>query len=220
MNFPRPLLPALLIGMFLLCGPDLQADSGTWFVNPVDNNWLSAANWSSGTVPNGSNDVATFESSAITEVSIPSTTFSGGIIFNPGASAYTITNEASNIGGFWFWASIVNNSGVPQNFVLPRNESGQASYFAFLDGVSVGSMVTFTSEAPGILEFLSFPGGGEGTFINKGAVVAGQQAAVTGFYFDATAGNSTIINEGATVAGAEGDTRPLPSGVRALATPP
>lgn len=203
MNFA----PTQFALLFLLSCAAAQAGSGTWLTNPIDNNWSNPANWSSGTVPS-TLDIATFEFSAIDAISVASSGGVGGILFNPGASSYTFTNESSN--GFTFRGSIVNNSGIPQNFVLASDGSGTVPYFSLFgifgaETAIVGSMVTFTVHAPGVIDFGSYYSAGEGTIIAEAATIAGQQPGVISFaYNHTTAGDSTIINRGATVSGAEG----------------
>src|SRR5262249_2932023 len=47
-----------------------RADSATWNLNPVDNDWNHPANWTPATVPNGPSDVATFGISNETSVRV------------------------------------------------------------------------------------------------------------------------------------------------------
>jgi len=44
------------------------AGSATWNLNPVDNNWITAANWTPETVPYSETDVATFGASNVTDL--------------------------------------------------------------------------------------------------------------------------------------------------------
>lgn len=66
--------------------------SATWNLNPTDSVWQTATNWTPATVPNGPNDIATFGVSnrtAITNDTLHDIEVNG-IVFNPGASAFTI----------------------------------------------------------------------------------------------------------------------------------
>src|SRR3982751_476744 len=83
-----PLL-ALSICWALLCKTAL-AGSATWDLNPTSGDWNTASNWTPETVPDESTDVATFSVSNVTTVSMSSYTFLGGLVFTPGASAFTI----------------------------------------------------------------------------------------------------------------------------------
>src|SRR5439155_4110190 len=95
------------------------ADSATWNLNPTSGDWNTAANWMPASIPNGPADVATFSLSNQTSVSTSADTEVNSIVFDPGASAFTITNPfaeftVSGIG-------IVNNSSVLQNVVNPSD---------------------------------------------------------------------------------------------------
>ena len=67
--------------------PNASAESGTWILNPVDNDWNNPANWSSNTVP----DIAFFAASNIVDISITANNGVDQMTFNPGATAYSIT---------------------------------------------------------------------------------------------------------------------------------
>ena len=75
-----------------------RADSATWNLNPTNGDWNTAANWTPATVPNGPNDVATFDISDITDVTVSTTTEVNAIVFDPGASAFTITSKTRSSG--------------------------------------------------------------------------------------------------------------------------
>jgi hypothetical protein len=105
------------LGLLVTCitADFTHADSATWNLNPISSDWHTAANWTPPTVPDGPADDATFALSNTTTVTVQSTTTLNSIIFDPGASAFTIsmTVPTMTIGG----PGIVNNSGVTQNFV-------------------------------------------------------------------------------------------------------
>src|SRR3954466_13002240 len=85
---------AHLISAFALVAPHLvYAGSATWNLNPTSGDWNKAANWTPNTIPNGSSDTATFATSSITVASISATTEVNSVIFNSGASDYTITDS-------------------------------------------------------------------------------------------------------------------------------
>jgi len=69
-----------------------QADSGTWLANPTNGDWNTAANWSLNSVPNGSSDIATFDFSNQTDISISTPTTVAGIVFAAGASGFLSKN--------------------------------------------------------------------------------------------------------------------------------
>ena len=67
----------------------VQADSATWSMSPISNDWNTAANWTPNTVPNGPDDVATFGLSHHTGVFVSTDTEVNEVIFNAGASPFT-----------------------------------------------------------------------------------------------------------------------------------
>src|SRR5207302_8188048 len=77
------LLPVLLL---LLSTQTSQAGSATWNLNAANSYWDIASNWTPQTVPNGPNDVATFDVST-TSLVYPEafhTLELNSIVFNPG----------------------------------------------------------------------------------------------------------------------------------------
>ncbi|MDQ3413949.1 MAG: autotransporter-associated beta strand repeat-containing protein [Verrucomicrobiota bacterium] len=201
----------LFVCSVLLFAEAAYSASGTWISNPVDNNWNNPVNWSSGTVP-GFFDTATFGASSITDLEITEGSGVAYIFFDPNAEAFTI----SALPGVTFeiFESVVNNSGVEQNFVAESNadDSGIFSFNAGSDANgTITGPVTFTQKArnrdtgyPGFVQIL-FTGAGDATFHNLGASVAGGIGGWTNFFYARTsAENCTIINEGATAAGAIG----------------
>src|ERR1041384_2927389 len=95
MNAPtNSFLRALLCGgavLLLLFAVDAHAGSAIWNLNPVSGDWNTATNWTPATVPNGASDIATFAISSKTSVALSDNTLVNGIVFDPGASAFTIT---------------------------------------------------------------------------------------------------------------------------------
>src|SRR5207249_11292203 len=91
------------------------------------------------TVPSGPGDTATFASSNITAVDLAQ--FGdievNGIVFKPGASAFTISNEIPNL--IISGVGIMNNSGIVQNFA-----PGPAQ-ITFLNAATAGNLTNFTN---------------------------------------------------------------------------
>ena len=77
---------------FLLFFDFAHAGSTTWNLNPTSTDWNTATNWTPATVPDGPADIASFDVSAMTDVSIRRSVEVDSIVFNAGASAYTIDN--------------------------------------------------------------------------------------------------------------------------------
>src|SRR4030095_15149795 len=162
----------------------VYADSATWNVNPISNDWNTAVNWMPNTVPNGPNDTATFDDSNITQLSLSDGIEVDSIVFNPGAAAFPISNKRGvtlTISG----AGITNNSGVLQNFV-------NHSKINFRDQASAGEAV-FTNElsAEGSIIFYDSSTADRATVTNEAHAFNEVL-----FHNNSTAGNATIINEG------------------------
>src|ERR1700730_15312078 len=168
------IFPALVM---MLCVHTTRAGSATWDLNPGSGDWNTATNWEPMTVPNGSADTATFDSSNTTGVSISANTEVNGITFTATATnPYTITASPGftlTIGG----VGITNNSGTAQNFVI----AGNGGQIVFNNSATAGSMTVFT---------------------NNGGSVSGAGGGLTQFFNAATAGNGTFTNNGGAVSGA------------------
>ena len=167
-----------------------------WQANPLNGNWNNSANWSPA-APNGPSDSAFFEPSSITNVSISANTEVASIVFDSGASAFTITASPAltlTISG----NGISNNSGITQNFVTAVNGAGNVGEIVFTNSATAGSLTAFTNNGSavsgfggGALSFNSTSTAGNGTFTNNGGVVSGAGGGTTIFFFSSTAGNGT-----------------------------
>jgi autotransporter-associated beta strand protein len=170
------------------------AGSATWKAAPANTDWNSAANWIANGPPNGPADTATFATSNVRRPVISQTTEVNGIVFNPGASAFTITSPffAFTISG----AGITNNSGITQNFV-----SGP-SVVNFTNRATAGNQTLFTNT--GDVLFGDSATAGNASFTNNsglkfGATSTAGNANVTNnvellFFGNSTAGNATVTN--------------------------
>jgi hypothetical protein len=138
-------------------------------------------------------DIATFNTSAITGITFSHASGVLELLFNPGASAFTFTVDNS----YTFSLNsvgVVNNSGVIQNFVV-----SDLGLLVFNAGATAGSQTMFTTRNGGI-DFDGTATAGEGVFVNEAGVLNGQ----TRFFDDATAGNATFTCEGGQTSGAFG----------------
>ncbi|MGH8092849.1 MAG: beta strand repeat-containing protein [Chthoniobacterales bacterium] len=188
-----------------------RAGSATWNLNPTSGDWNTATNWTPATVPNSATDVATFGVSDTTAVGLSTSVLVDSIIFEPGASAYTITASTGTVGGSLTLggAGIVNNSGLPQNFVVTSWPSSQA---IFTGTSTAGSMTTFYNQPGGTFgltpgeQFQDKSSADHATFITDGSL--SQSSTFSGqvqFLGTSTAGNGTFINNpGATNGGFTG----------------
>src|SRR5215813_492729 len=187
----KKLFPALCLFSCLIAGPAF-AGSATWNLNPTNGNWNTATNWTPNTVPDDPSDTATFDASNITAISQTGVIDISEIIFNPGASAFTITGGRDfNIYG----AGITNNSGIEQNFVAPG--AGQSIHFFNSATAGEGTVFTQGSGTSTRITEISFhqtSSAGSATFINEGN---GQANSGTLFWNSATAASGTFINKAA-----------------------
>jgi len=161
------------------------AASATWKANPGSGTWNAAANWMPATIPNGAADTATFAFSNIRGVFFVADTEVNGIVFNAGASPFTLVNQAPTvtISG----KGITNNSGIVQNFTPGPGQ------MTFTNSATAGSLTSFTNT--GAIVFAGSSSAGNATFDNDGELT---------FLNISTAGDATFINEGGKVSGAGG----------------
>ncbi len=212
MKSPASLSSALLVALLLLVFAQVvSAGNATWSVNPVSNNWNTEINWTPATVPDGSTNTGTFGVSSQTSVSLALVLQLGGIVFNPGASAFTINVIPKfsyiSIGG----AGITNNSGITQNFVSDIDPARQQGLLVFANSATAGSLTLFTNHGGTVSDdggsatlFTATSSADHGTFINNGGAVRGAIGGFVGFSATATAGNGTFTAQGGAVSGATG----------------
>src|SRR3954466_10652783 len=120
----------IFFSAFALLLSDVYAGSATWNLNPISADWNTAANWAPNTVPNGPSDVATCASSSSPSITLSSGAEVNAIVFNPGASAFTISATPAHpftVSG----AGITNNSAVTQHFVLNQDQTGDYDGIVF-----------------------------------------------------------------------------------------
>jgi autotransporter-associated beta strand protein len=189
-----PVVP--VIGIVLVIAKAALGDSATWKMRPTSGDWNTAANWTPETVPNGPTDIATFDVSNTTDVSVSEIVFLDSMVFNPGASVYHIGLHGALEG-----TGLINNSGVIQNI-----DSVDGSDFGFIGNATAGNGVIYTNngEVPPLgfaTVFNDTSNAGSATFINKGDS-AGVEAAVMFFLDSTSASNSTIINQSGDTYGA------------------
>ncbi len=207
----QPFRPAVAVLLLMILTPSATfAGSATWKTNPTSGDWNTAANWNPATVPNGSSDIASFSSSNRTDISLTASSVVDGLVFNAGASSFTITISPSGsttspelqISG----SGITNNSGAAQNFVSNGNQSGNTgSSIAFLGSATAGNG-DFTSDGGivfngvgGAILFLDRSTAQDGSFTNNAGLAAQTQQGSTEFLGTSTAANGTFTNNGAAV---------------------
>jgi autotransporter-associated beta strand protein len=192
----------LSITIWMLSIEALHAGSATWAPTPVSGDWDASANWVPMTIPNGPADTATFETSTQTNISIGGLHEMAGMTFNPGASAYVITADATadyvylTISG----EGIINNSGRVQNLVADPNSAFNIAYIVFGNSASAGSGTQITNRGgtSGVsnTQFNQASSAGSATIINASGLAPDGRGGTTTFAETASAGTATIINEG------------------------
>ncbi len=206
------------------------AGSATWKTNPVTGDWNTPSNWMPRTVPNGISDIATFNSSTVTDISFSSGATVGGIIFNPGASPFSISVYGPSSPNLMIYGSgVTNNSGIIQQIVVSKDATSMSNgtYFngSALAGVDVvytnnGSLMNFLDSSSadhasiisdgnangfGVVEFFGTSTAGEATIINNGAVLTSpENEGVLIFLENSTAGEALITSNGGMGAGSFG----------------
>ena len=195
-TFIAGLLSALIL---LLSTQSSHAGSATWKASPATGDWNTATNWTTGGPPNGATDTATFATSNTTGVSLSANTQVNGIVFNSGASAFTITAQSLTltISG----VGITNNSAVMQNF-LTAGVSANPGTIAFTNSATAGSGTFFTNDPGGLAEFFGTSTAANGTFVNNGSATSA--AGHTQFFGTSSAGNGIFINNGGTASNGGG----------------
>jgi len=194
------LLFALATGQILSTSPAF-AGSAQWDLSPGSGDWNTAANWTPMTVPNGSGDTATFATSNTTGVSISANTEVNGIVFNAGASAFTITASTTftlTLSG----TGITNNSGITENFVTAVDGAGNFGQIRFNNSATAGISTAFTNNGAtvsggggGTTLFVNTSTAGSGTFTNNGGTASGANGGSTDFHDSSTAGNGTFTQQ-------------------------
>lgn len=196
----------LLLPILAVCvGTNAHADSATWKLNPVSDDWNTAANWTPPTVPNGPSDTATFDASNPTSVSISAGTEVSAVTFTADASAFTVTSnpgQTFTISG----TGITNSSGVVQNFVTDVDDLEQHGVISFNGSAVAGNSTFFTNKGSiccgsatdqgGQVEFNGMSSAGHGTFVCTAAGPGGFLGGQTKFFNQSTAGEGLFIAEG------------------------
>jgi uncharacterized protein with beta-barrel porin domain len=184
--------------------------SATWLAAPATGIWNSAGNWTPATVPNSAADTATFGLSATTPVSLSANTTVDGIVFNAGASAFTITASPTfmlTISG----AGIVNNSASTQNFVAGVNLAAKRGQIIFSNSATAGALTAFTTNggaasgaSGGITKFTGTSTADHAAFTTNGATASGALGGLTQFFNSSTADHAVFTTTAGAVSGTGG----------------
>ena len=186
-----------------------NAGSATWSSSPLSSYWSNSSNWTPATVPNGPNDVATFDASTTTLVYPEAfhTLELNSIVFNPGASAFTIASDPGSGAAYVSFTlsgpGIINNSGILQNFVVAGvnfNNGGEPNTYVFTNSATAGGLTQFSiyganndEQFGGYISFLD-TSTASSSIINNVGGASTYYPGVTYFYDSSSAGNATINN--------------------------
>jgi hypothetical protein len=136
-------IPTPLVWVTLFFAPPLAlAGNATWSANPISGDWNTAANWIPNGFPNDATAVATFDVSNTTDISLSGPIQVGEIVFNPGASSFTMTKQVPSLR--IMGAGITNNSGTVQNLVSGYVDSGGDTKIALYNLATVGPQINIT----------------------------------------------------------------------------
>jgi autotransporter-associated beta strand protein len=147
-TFVAGILPAFVL---LLSVQTSRAGSATWLQSPVNGNWNDPNNWSPQTVP-GPSDTATFDSLSITTVTLSANTEVGGIVFNAGASSFTIIASPP-------FTLTMSGVGITNNMLGANNLTVRGNNLSTIFSGSVADSSVFGG-----------PGGGSLTKIGQGTL--------------------------------------------------
>ncbi|MEH2528439.1 MULTISPECIES: autotransporter outer membrane beta-barrel domain-containing protein [unclassified Bradyrhizobium] len=147
------------------------AQDATWLANPGSGDFNTGANWNPATVPTGT---ALFGTSSTTGLSFSAATTVGGWTFNPGAAAYTFTNnQILNFNG----AGIVINGGsaaITNNFLVTFAGSSTAGSATIVNnlvldftGNSTTGSATIITANGGTTQLTGNSSGGNARFITQ-----------------------------------------------------
>jgi autotransporter-associated beta strand protein len=196
LTLPSLFVTVAMLLLLLSTARSTFAGSATWKTSPATGDWNHAANWTPPTIPNGPSDMATFAFSNTTSVSLSADTEVNGIMFNAGASAFTITMGSAGADVILTLSGlgIMNNSGIEQHFVV--DSPGYRGLLRFTNSSTAGSLTTFTNNS--YIDFFDTSTAGDGTFIINGGILQGGSGGRTEFSASSTAGNATFTINGGT----------------------
>jgi autotransporter-associated beta strand protein len=190
----------LLIVLSLTIALKVYADSATWNLNPISNDWNTAANWTPATVPNGPTDVATFDVSNLADISISDDTIVDSVLFGSSANVFTITASPHHI-LIIDGVGIVNSSAETQTFGTSVDGLGDYSRIEFTGNATITGPVLLNNEGGiisgargGETRFEGFSSAGGAIIMNSGPRADDAGGGHTFFHHYSTAANATVTN--------------------------
>ena len=174
-----------LASVFLLGLQVSQAGSATWRPTPQSSIWNDSSNWMPHTIPDGSGDVATFQPSSVTSISLAASITLDSALFPDGLEAFTFNlspGQAINFDG----VGVVNNTSneTSQLFFLTGDSISGPSNISFSGNAAAGRFTFYQLE----MSQLSFSGNASA----DGATIDAEDSGLVTFSDNATAGQSYL----------------------------
>jgi len=187
-------LVILLISLVLMIHNSF-AGSATWDLNPTSSDWNTATNWTPATVPQRDMDTATFGVSNTTSIANSDKLGIAGIVFLPGASAYSFTLITQRTVTF-VGNGVVNNSGVTQSFVVGNNAGFKQATLTFTGTANAGTMTSYTNYGlAGLISFEDESSAGSAMLVNSNSDPLNQSGLIQ-FTGGSTADHAIFVNSG------------------------
>jgi autotransporter-associated beta strand protein len=179
----KKLFPVIYVFLYLIAAQSF-AGSATWNLNPISSDWNTAGNWTPNTVPNSETDIATFGTSALTQVSLTDTHVDlASMIFSPGANEFIITGANGSFG--FYGDGVVNNSGEIQQFVLDSDIG-----ITFNNSASAGdATISYSISGFAGMSFFDTSSAGAANF-----TVADSSLSTSILFYGSSNGNATAAN--------------------------
>jgi autotransporter-associated beta strand protein len=176
---------AFLASVFLLGVQVCQAGSSTWRATPQSSSWNDSSNWMPHTVPDGSGDVATFQPSSISSISLAASIALDSAVFLDGSGAFTV-NVPPGLAINFEGTGVVNENTIQtsQSFILTGNESGGPATVSFAGNAVAGSFGFYQLQSA----LLAFSGNSSA----DGATIDAQDSGAVTFTGEATAGHAYL----------------------------
>jgi len=203
----------LLTILSLALAVHAYAGSATWNLNPVSNDWNTAANWAPAMIPDGPGAVATFDASNLNDIVNGETIVVDHIAFTAAAGAYSITVGPQDVHDFdskltFNGVGIINDSGITQNFATSVSTiTSGFGWINLVNSATAGDGTVFTNNAganaAGQIIFSNNSSAGTATFVNR----TGHFPSLTTFNDDSSAANGSFTNEGSPIGDSSGTTR-------------
>jgi len=176
---------AFLASLLLLGLQVSQAGSATWRTTPQSSSWNDLSNWMPHTIPDGSGDVATFQPSSVTSISLAAGITLDSAVFPDGLEAFTF-NLTPGLGINFDGAGVVNNTSneTSQLFFLTGDSTIGPASISFTGNAMAGHFTFYQLE----MSQLAFSGNASA----DGATIDAEDFGLVTFSDNATAGQSYL----------------------------